>query len=681
MSYSIDSSICRRKGRFTPLYWSLTVLLLCAGFGRAPASAQTMQFVHVASFTPSLGPASVLAGDLNRDGKPDLVIVSNEGTGIPSNAYVLLGNGDGSFGPASSYPIGTAGNSLPGRPTLADLRGNGQLDLIAPSVGGFVNVLLGNGDGTFQPSVSYPTNNESATGVTVGDFNGDKKIDLGVAAYVTVHNGFTANVDVLLGNGDGTFGMPISTPLSQGGITTSIASGDFNRDGVLDVAGAYGLQVLLGNGNGTFQSDGTYILGATAQDIVAADFNGDGILDLAVIQSDGQLGQVSVFLGRGDGTFQTPTNVATGLGSWGMAIADVNSDGRLDLVVGTSKGFSVWLGNGDGTFSLGATVPVMGASGFTSYVAAADFNNSSHPGVAVTTSSSVFVFLQGSLPTLFPSPAVLNFAPQAPGTSSSAQTVTLTNSGTATLTLSRIGISGVSASGFAQSNNCPSTLAVNASCQVKVTSTPNAAGAQTASLNITDNAPGSPQMVGLSGTGQDFSLGVTSQTTITVTRGQAANYAVVVSAISGFSQTVDLSCSGIPPQSTCTVTPSSIAPGSVANVAVVTTPASAGLTQPAGGPSSNNPFGVWMAFSCGLGLALLPGIGRWRRKWRTQLLYGLTLLCLISIGLAMSACGGGNGGRASGETPTGTYSPVVTGTYTSGSAKLMHTVNVTLVVQ
>ena len=312
-------------------------------------------------------------------------------------------------------------------------------------------------------------------------------------------------------------------------------------------------------------------------------------------------------------------------------------------------------------------------------IAVADFKTGSLPGVAVSTLTSVFVFLQGSLPVLSLAPASLNFAPQPPGITSSARAVTLTNSGTATLSLSGTAISGADASGFAQTNSCSPTLAAKASCEIKVTSTPAAAGPQTASVNITDNAPGSPQTVALNGTGSDFSLGVTSQTNITVTPGQAANYAVVVSAVSGFNQTVDLSCSGIPPQSACTVTPGSIAPGSSANLAVLTTAASAGLTQPAGGPSANSPIGLWAALSGMLGLALMR-MGRCRRGLRPQLLYGLTFACLLSVGVAMSACGGG-GGSGSGGTPAGTVSPVVTGTFTAGSAKLTHAVKVTLVVQ
>jgi hypothetical protein len=172
---------------------------------------------------------------------------------------------------------------------------------------------------------------------------------------------------------------------------------------------------------------------------------------------------------------------------------------------------------------------------------------------------------------------------------------------------------------------------------------------------------------------------VTSQTSITVTPGQAANYSVVVSAISGFNQNVMLSCSGEPAQSTCTVTPSSVAAGSTATVAVVTTAASAVATPPASGPSANDPFGFWVAFSGTLGLALLLRMTRHRREWRPQLLYGLTLLCLFSVGVTMSSCGGAS--SSSGGTPAGTYPVTVRGSFTSGSTTLTHNTKLTLVVQ
>ena len=663
-------SVFSGKSRLAPL--SLMLVLVCAGFEPALANAQALQFTQVTSFTPPYSPDYfVLTGDVNNDGKPDLVIL----TSGPATAYVLLGNGDGSFGVTTSYPIG----SFPTQPALADLRGDGDLDLIVPTLGS-VNVLLGNGDGTFQPLVSYSISAEGANGLTVGDFNGDKKLDLAVAVFNTIHSGFAENVEVFPGNGDGTFGAPITTTLVNN-VPDRLTSGDFNGDGKLDIAleCCTGLQILLGNGDGTFQTGATYPLFGSG-DIVAADFNGDGILDLAEVSGTSVTNtQVSVLLGNGDGTFQTPTSIAAGIADYGLVAADINGDGKIDLVVGNSTSFAVWLGNGNGTFTLNTTVPVTGPTSNQTAVAVADFKTGGPPGVAVTTLNSAFVFVLGTSPVLIRPTGTLSFSPKTPGTTSSAQALTLTNTGTATLTFSGFAFSGSNAASFAQTNNCTS-LAPNASCTVNVTFTPSAAGTEDATLSLTDNAPGTPQTTFLTGTGADFSLSLTSQNGITVTPGQAANYTISVSGTPGFTPKVTLTCSGAPPQSTCSVTPSSAMSGATANVAVVTTAASTGLTLPTGGASTVHPFGLAVV-SGTLGLALLLGITPYRRR-RPQLLYGVTLLWLLSIGVTMTACGGGgnsSGGR--GGTPAGTYNLTVTGSYTAGSVTLTHNTNLTLVVQ
>ncbi len=688
MSCPIAPSALLGKRRLALRGLTLTVLLLCAGFGPVRAHGQAMQFVQVQTITPAIIPAYPLTGAMNGDGKPDLVVVSNLPNGGVSQAYVFLGKGDGTFSPGPGSPEQDS-ISVPGWPALADLRGDGKLDLAVP-VADFdgnvmvVSVLLGNGDGTLQPFVGYPLGTYAESGVAVGDFTGNGKLDLAVAESEDF-SGYQSNVSVLLGNGDGTFGSTISTQLpAPAGSTGAIVSGDFNRDGKLDVAVAMqgGIYVLLGNGDGTFQSPVGY--GSSGYSLVAADFNGDGILDVAA--TNGRT-QVSVFLGNGDGTFQQPGSFNVGTDAWQVLAADMNGDGKLDLVVGTSNGFSVWLGNGDGTFNFAVAVPVQetGAGDPTS-LAVADFNHDGRPDVAVIESTnyytgSVIVFLQGSVPALFPSPTVLNFNPQAPGTNSAPQTVTLTNSGTATLTLSSIGISGADATGFAQTNNCHSTLGAKASCQVKVTSIPNAAGTQTASLNITDNAPGSPQTVALNGTGQDFSLAVTSQTRVTVTPGQAANYAIAVSPVNGFAQKVALSCSGAPAQSTCTISPSSVTlngtDSAPADVAVVTSGTSANLAHPTGFPPAGIRIALWLALPGLSGLVLL---GRGPRNRQGRALHRLTFVCLLFLLMTWPACGGGGSGGGGG-TPTGTYNLTVTGTFTSGSAKLIHSVEVTLIVQ
>jgi hypothetical protein len=95
------------------------LLLLCPGLGSSSAVAQALQFVQVTSFTPSPEPVQGMTGDLNGDGKPDLVVVGDDGCGVPSNGYALLGKGDGTFGPATSFTMGTVGNSVPGQSALA----------------------------------------------------------------------------------------------------------------------------------------------------------------------------------------------------------------------------------------------------------------------------------------------------------------------------------------------------------------------------------------------------------------------------------------------------------------------------------------------------------------------------------------------------------------------------------
>jgi hypothetical protein len=185
--------------------------------------------------------------------------------------------------------------------------------------------------------------------------------------------------------------------------------------------------------------------------------------------------------------------------------------------------------------------------------------------------------------------------------------------------------------------------------------------------------------------GQDFSLAASGQTSATVAPGQAASYKVSVAPGGGFSHSVTLSCSGGPVKSSCSVSPGSIAlsgTSAVTATVTVTNPgSSAGLTQPVGGAPPNNLVGLWAAFTGTLGLALLTGMTRYRRAWQSRLCYGLTLICLLSVGIIMTACGGGSSSSTGGGTQAGTYTVTVTGNYTSGSTTLTHDTKLTLVVQ
>src|SRR6267143_1107003 len=280
---------------------------------------------------PSVGrnPTSVTAGDFNGDGKLDLA-VTNEGS---NNVSVLLGNGDGTFQAAVSYPAGSGPVSV----TSGDFNGDGKADLVVANPGAgsnSVSVLLGNGDGTFQAAVSYPAGSVPFS-VTSGDFNGDGMLDLAVT------NEGSNNVSVLLGNGDGTFRA--AADYSVGAQPFSVTAGDFNGDGKPDLAvanaGSNNVSVLLGNGDGTFQAAVSYGVGSSPVSLVSGDFNGDGKLDLAAANESGN--NVSVLLGNGDGTFPSPASYGAGLQPWSVTSADFNGDGKPDLAVVNNGSYTV----------------------------------------------------------------------------------------------------------------------------------------------------------------------------------------------------------------------------------------------------------------------------------------------------------------------------------------------------
>jgi len=278
----------------------------------------------------------------------------------------------------------------------------------------------------------------------------------------------------------------------------------------------------------------------------------------------------------------------------------------------------------------------------------------------------------------------LSFGNQLINATSTAQTVTLSNSGGGTLTVN--GITG--SANFALSNNCGTSRAAGASCTISVTFRPTATGLLSGSLTITDNALDSPQHDALSGTGQDFTLTTASgsSTSATVSAGQSATYTLSVVGQGGFNQSVSLTCAGAPSKSTCTVSPSTLTPGSSAtNITVTVTTTAPSVRAPRSRPLPParpllpGPVGLVM-----LALALAAVV--WTvRGWcqpevsRRRATF-LTLAAGLLLTLAMAACGGGgrNGLTTTPETPAGTYPLTVTGRSGSGSATVSHSMTLTL---
>lgn len=279
------------------------------------------------------------------------------------------------------------------------------------------------------------------------------------------------------------------------------------------------------------------------------------------------------------------------------------------------------------------------------------------------------------------SPSNVLFPSQYVGTAGLPQSVKLMNIGNTALTITNVA---ANPSDFAPLSTCGSSVAAGASCSIGVFFDPKMSGTRNGTLTVTDSASGSPQTAALAGIGQDFSLAPVSQTTATVSPGQSASYKVAVAPGGGFNQTVTLSCSGAPAQSTCSVSPSSVklsGSAATATVTVTTAGSSAGLTLPIDSPPTTSMFASLLASSTTLGLGMLVSLAGWRREHHPRLLCGLAFLCLLSVGLTMSACGGGSSGNSGGGgTQAGTYNLTVTGTFTSSSTKLAHNMNLTLVV-
>jgi hypothetical protein len=353
-------------------------------------------------------------GDFNGDGIPDIGVVDY----YLQNVTMLMGNGDGTFQLGQSFSLGAYPTSV----AVGDLNGDGNLDLVVANTAGgnsgSISVLLGNGDGTFQPQTQYFTGSiTSPDQVVIRDFNGDGVPDLAVRLPSLANS-----VAIFIGVGDGTFLPQVN--YSLGGSATyngapSLVAADFNNDGKLDLLDNYSytaldsggvlrtytaLTMILGNGDGTFQApvllpvDKSY----NPDSITAGDFNGDGNIDIAAVATYGDT--LGVMLGKGDGTFQPSVDYNTaiichfcgsGISVSSLAQGDFNGLGKTDLIMTYSPGYlEILSGNGDGTFqtpatfSFGVNGPVMGP------LALADFNGDgvtdiAEPGMWVTNSNTI----------------------------------------------------------------------------------------------------------------------------------------------------------------------------------------------------------------------------------------------------------------------------------------------------
>src|ERR1035438_9941412 len=271
-------------------------------------------FLPAVAYASGGNVASALAvGDFNGDGKPDLVVVNDDNEHFPGSVSVLLGNGDGSFQPAITYD---SGGGQPQSVAVADVNNDGIQDVVVLNLCadsdcngiGSIEVLLGNGNGTFQKTAPFKT--VAQMSIAVADLNADGNADLVVTR---VHSGLSV-IGVHLGHGDGTFSAGVTYETGGNG-SGALAVADINGDGKPDVVTANfdssDVSVLIGKGDGTFQPSVIYASGGLhSRQVAIADVNGDGKPDLLVANTDSS--SIGVLLGVGDGTFKPAVSYAGG---------------------------------------------------------------------------------------------------------------------------------------------------------------------------------------------------------------------------------------------------------------------------------------------------------------------------------------------------------------------------------
>jgi hypothetical protein len=364
-----------------------------AGTGNTDGSqpAGTPSFRPVDYVFGGTNVSAIAIGDVTGDGKPDLAVVSDEGVNV------LFNNGDGSFQPPTTNSNFAQSAEL----VMGDVNGDGKLDLaqILGTNGHGASVLLNEGNGVFGSAMEYPVTS-MATSLALADLNGDGQADIVLTDSV---NASSSSVVVLLSTGSGTF-----TTASYGvpGAPSSVAVGDLNGDGKPDLAvGSYsntpsgGMLVLLNAGKGTFGAAAMFGANTNPTMMAIADLNGDGKADLAGLPGNGH---VDVLLNLGAGTFTVPTSYFVGGGTndrqtfaWG----DFNRDGAPDVALASDQaGVRVVLNAGDGTFGAPATIPSTCDFNDDSlrHLAVADLNGDGKLDIVVDIANGVEVLLNTS---------------------------------------------------------------------------------------------------------------------------------------------------------------------------------------------------------------------------------------------------------------------------------------------
>jgi hypothetical protein len=703
-------------------------------FGKAVSSVVT-------NASNSSYPGVALA-DFDGDGKLDFVASSYRsqdvafGKGLGGGQFIATPFLYTSTMPPDSFAAATA----------LDANGDGKTDLVCLNFedGSLITALTGAG-GVFTYKVALPAATTTYTypQSVYGDFNGDGKPDL-VVSLTTVGTPNVYGAGVALSNGDGTFqtAVPIQLPISltDGIQYNAFAVGDVNGDGKLDLVFTYagyftvpqptgpnGYFVALGNGDGTFHEATFVPFGATPYYVLLGHFHGSKApLDLVIADvNDPQVSnqQVSLLTGTGDGTFGSPTVLASGYYFFGLLSADFNKDGNPDLVVSAPVsfnnspslgGFLAYTGNGDGTFSPST---VLAANGFPGTAIEADVNGDGNPDIAFS-SAPLFVsgvetpisvsglsILLGNGDGTFGSMSgypkwgttlfagnflgdnaqsiVGNAAGSAFFMNQGGTVVTLASTASTISAQVKPSLSGrprpTGTGTFLEGTTVLGTGAlVNGA--VSVDDSQLTVGTHTITFQYRGDENFQPNTVSSTITvttapAPDFSIS-SSPASLTITRGQTTKTQLTVTANAGLSGSVTFACSGLPAESTCSFAPANLTatPGQASSTT---------LTISTTAPSSAIRELVLMTKARGvtaLAFLLIVPFCSGSRRFRLSLMIGVVILSTTSV-LGCGGSGSSSNGSTDTGSPGGTYTVTVTATSASGGSTITHTLPLSVVIQ
>ena len=350
-----------------------------------------MTFLIPNSLPVGTSPAGIAVGDYNHDGKADMAVVDQTSASI----NLLVSNGDGTFQNSGSYAAGA--NAIDA--AFGDFNADGKNDLAVVSTSGAVNVLQGNGVVSAADYIMW-RHNKGASGPagTMGDADNNGIVD--DADYAMFRQQFGKPPVA------GAFAAPTAYAVGVG--SHSIKTGDFNADGKLDIATMNGnsASLLLGNGDGTFQAHRDVVIPGNSTNLVVGDFNRDGYLDMAT-SNTASTGTITILKGHGDGSFDAASSVYAFSAPVYLGVGDFNHDGYDDFAVANSyaaSSMSVVMNNGDGTYSAPHTygIPQTGYE-----IQVEDFDGDGNDDFAVRGSTEYMVQLGNGDGTFLP---VVNYA-------------------------------------------------------------------------------------------------------------------------------------------------------------------------------------------------------------------------------------------------------------------------------